>query len=108
MELTRRELFSAKHDKHHNVKEIDGETILPVAHITYQYTASDGELHSVLVIKDGITGEMFRSEVKAFIDKFMTYLEDFGDMPDEERPAIRISCRESKKGNKYANFDLVD
>ena len=69
---------------------------------------AEGKLHSVLVIKDGKTGKMFKTEVAAFIEKFLNYLESFGDLPDEEKPDILISCRVSKKGNKYANFDLVE
>lgn len=108
MELTRAEIFKAMNDSHRNVKEIDGETIQPVAFHTHQYLDADGKQHSVLVIKDGLTGEMFKTEVMAFIEKFMSYDEAFGTMPDEEKPAIRISCKVSKKGNKYANFELVD
>lgn len=107
-ELTRKEIFSATNDRHTNVKDIVGQVISPVACHTHQYADQDGKLHSVLVIKDGKTGKMFKTEVQAFIDKFMAYQEAFGDLPDEEKPDIRIACRVSKKNNKYANFDLVD
>lgn len=108
MELTRVELFSAMNDRHTNIKDMDGQIISPVAHNTHQYSDAEGKLHSVLVIKDGKTGKMFKTEVAAFIEKFLNYLESFGDLPDEEKPDILISCRVSKKGNKYANFDLVE
>lgn len=108
MELTRAEVFKAMNDTHRNVKDIDGQEILPVAQHTHSYLDAEGKNHSVLVIKDGITGEMVKTEVLAFIEKFNSYLEAFGTLPDEEKPRIRISCKVSKKGNKYANFELVD
>lgn len=108
MELTRAEIFKAMNDTHRNVKEIDGQEILPVAFHTHQYLDADGKQHSVLVIKDGRSGEMFKTEVMAFIEKFMSYDEAFGSLPDEEKPSIRIACKISKKNNKYANFELVD
>lgn len=108
MELTRSEIFSAMNDRHTNVKEIDGQVLLPVAQHTHTYMDAEGKQHSVLVIKDGITGQLFKTEVQAFIDKYMSYLESFGDLPDEEKPKIVIACRISKKNNKYANFDLVN
>ena len=108
MELTRSEIFSAMNDKHLNIKEIDGEIILPVAYHAHEYTGSDGKIHNVLVIKDGISGVMYRTEVRAFIEKFMSYIESFGDLPDEEKPRIKIACRISKQNNKYVNFDLAN
>ena len=59
-------------------------------------------------IKDGKTGNMFRTEVKAFIEKFMAYDEAFGTLPDEEKPDIVIQIQTSKKGNRYVNFDVLD
>lgn len=108
MELTRAEIFKAMNDSHKNVKDIDGQEIHPVAYHTHNYLDTEGKQHAVLVIKDGITGEMFKTEVMAFIEKFNSYLEAFETLPDEEKPRIRIACKVSKKGNKYANFDLVD
>ena len=107
MELTRAEIFNAVNGTHPNVKEIDGQEILPVAFHTHNYNDADGKQHSVLVIKDGKTGTMYKTEVQAFIDKFMSYDEAFGTLPDAEKPEIRICCKISKKGNKYANFELV-
>lgn len=108
MELTRSEIFSAMCDRLTNVKDIDGQILLPVAQHTHTYTDADGKLHSVLVIKDGITGNMYKTEVQAFIDKYASYLESFGDLPDDEKPKIQIALRVSKKNNKYVNFDLVN
>lgn len=107
-ELTRAEIFNAVNGSHVNVKEIDGQEILPVAFHTHQYLDTDGKQHHVLVIKDGETDEFYKTEVMAFIEKFMSYDEAFGTLPDEEKPKIRICCKVSKKGNKYANFELVD
>ena len=107
-ELTRKEIFSATNDRHTNVKDIDGQVISPVACHTHQYADQDGKLHSVLVIKDGKTGKMFKTEVKAFIEKFLKYNESFGADPDDEKPEIVIKINTSKAGNRYVNFDLAD
>ena len=107
MELTRIEKFSALNDKLPNVKEMEDQEILPVACLTRNYTDSNDKEHKVLVIKDGKSGKLFKTEVTAFIDKFTAYLETFGDLEDEEKPAIKITCPTSKAGNKYVNFELV-
>lgn len=107
MELTRTELFKAMNDKHTNLKDCEGMIISPVAVHTHTYTASDGSEHAVLVIKNGKDGEFYKTEVKAFIEKFLKYQEAFGDCSDEEKPEIKIVMNVSKKGNKYVNFDLV-
>lgn len=107
MELTRTELFKAMNDKHTNLKDCEGMIISPVAVHTHTYTASDGTEHAVLVIKNGKDGEFYKTEVKAFIEKFLKYQEAFGDCSDEEKPEIKIVMNVSKKGNKYVNFDLV-
>lgn len=103
MELTKMELFKAMNDRHPNLKECEGQIISPVAHHTHQYSDADGKLHSVLVIKDGKTGEMYKTEVQAFIDKFLKYDEVFGD----QKPDIVITINTSKKNNRYVNFDLI-
>ena len=108
MELTRAELFKAMNDKHENLKDCEGMILAPVAVHTHTYTASDGSEHSVLVIKNGKDNKFYKTEVKAFIEKFMKYMEAFGDLPDEEKPDIVIVLNQSKKGNKYVNFDLVN
>ena len=51
---------------------------------------------------------MYKTEVKAFIQKFMQYLEAFGDEADESKPDIIITLNTSKKNNKYVNFDLIE
>lgn len=108
MELTGRELFKAMNDKHENLKECEGQIISPVAYHTHTYTGTDGKEHSVLVIKDGKTGKMYKTEVKAFIEKFMKYDESFGADPDDQKPDIVIIINTSKAGNRYVNFDLAD
>ena len=108
MELTKMELFKAMNDKHTNLKDCEGLIISPVAHHTHTYSDADGNEHSVLVIKNGKDGQMYKTEVSAFIEKFIKYLEAFGDEPDESKPDIVIVINTSKKGNKYVNFDLVN
>ncbi len=108
MELTRTELFKAMNDKHTNLKDCEGMIVSPVAVHTHTYTASDGSEHSVLVIKNGKDGQFYKTEVKAFIEKFMKYMEAFGDCPDDEKPDICIVINQSKKGNKYVNFELME
>lgn len=107
MELTPVEKFRAINgDGITNVKECEGLVISPVAFHTHSYTDQDGKEHSVLVIKDGKTGEMYKTEVQAFIKKFLAYDESFGSLPENEKPEIVIVLKESKKGNKYVNFDV--
>ena len=108
MELTKMELFKAMNDKHTNLKDCEGMIISPVAYHTHQYADADGKVHSVLVIKNGKDGKMYKTEVQAFIEKFLKYDEAFGESSDEEKPEIVIVLNTSKKGNKYVNFDLVD
>lgn len=108
MELSAIELFKAMNGKHRNLKDCEGLIIKPVAFHTHTYDDASGKTHAVLVIKDGMTGEFFRTEVKAFIDKFMKYDEAFGSLADEEKPDIVIIINVSKMGNKYVNFDLAN
>ena len=108
MELTPMQLFKAMNDKHINLKDCEGLIIKPVAVHTHTYTAQDGTEHSVLVILNGNDKQFYKTEVKAFIEKFMKYMESFGALPDEEKPEITIILNQSKKGNTYVNFDLVD
>ena len=106
MELTKMELFKAMNDKHTNLKDCEGMIISPVAVHTHTYTSSDGIEHTVLVIKNGKDGKFYKTEVKAFIEKFLKYEEAFGSDPDDEKPEIVIVMNVSKKGNRYVNFDL--
>ena len=108
MELTKMELFKAKNDKHTNLRDCEGMIISPVATHTHTYSDAEGKLHSVLVIKNGKDGKMYKTEVSAFIEKFMKYEEAFGEEADENKPEIVIVLNKSKKGNTYVNFDLVE
>ena len=50
---------------------------------------------------------MYKTEVSAFIEKFLKYDEAFGSEPDDQKPDIVIQINTSKKGNRYVNFDLI-
>lgn len=106
-ELNAFELFSAMNDKHTNLKDCEGMTLSPIGVHTHTYTANDGSEHQVLVIKNGKDGKFYKTEVKAFIEKFLKYMEAFGGMPDDQKPDIVIAMNVSKKGNKYVNFELL-
>ena len=109
MEFTRIEKFRALNSRDvANVKDCDGEVLRPVAYLTNEYEDEEGKTHNVLVIKDGKSGAMYRTEVKAFIQKFLAYDDVFGSMADDEKPEILIQLQQSKKGNKYVTFDVVD
>ena len=108
MELTGIQKFKAMNDKHTNLRDCEGLLIAPVAFHTHQYQDADGKDHTVLVIYNGLDQTMYKTEVMAFIEKFMKYDESFGTMPDEEKPKIQIVINISKKGNRYVNFELVE
>ena len=109
MELTARELFRAKNgDGVENVRDCEGQILRPVAFTTKKYIGQDEKEHEVLIIKDGKSGGMFKTEVRAFIEKYRDYEESFGDCLDDEKPEIVIILNKSKKGNTYVNFDLAD
>lgn len=108
-ELTSKELFRAKNgDGVENVRDCEGQIIRPIAFTTKHYIGQDEKEHEVLIFKDGKTGGMFKTEVKAFIEKFRDYVDSFGDEPDDDKPEIVIILNKSKKGNTYVNFDLAD
>ena len=109
MELTRVEIFRAMNGRDvQNVKELEGQYIVPVAYHTHEYEDMEGKTHNVLVLKDGKTGNLCKTEVKAFIQKFLAYDEAFGTLADNEKPEMLIKPVVSKKGNKYIDFDVVD
>jgi len=108
MELTGIQKFKAMNDKHSNLRDCEGMVIAPVAFHTHSYEDSDQKQHTVLVILNGKDNKMYKTEVQAFIDKFLKYDESFGDLPDEEKPDIKVILNTSKKGNKYVNFELVE
>lgn len=109
MELTRIEIFRAMNNQGvTNVKEAEGQILKPVAYHSHEYEDSDGRSHNVLVFKDGKSGNLYKSETQNFIKKFLAYDEAFGSLSDDEKPEIIITLKESKKGNRYSNFDVVD
>lgn len=108
MELTGVQLFKAMNDKHTNLKDCEGMIIKPIASHTHTYTGRDNTEHAVLVILNGKDGKMYKTEVKAFIEKFLKYQESFGNLPDDELPEIVVTITTSQKGNKYVNFDLME
>ena len=108
-ELTARELVRAKNgDGVENVRDCEGEILRPVAFTTKQYIGRDEKEHSVLIFKDGKNGGMYKTEVRAFIEKFKDYMDSFGEVPDEEKPEIVIILTKSQKGNTYVTFDLAE
>lgn len=109
MNLTPVEVFKAMNGSGLvNIKECEGQNILPVAFHTHQYESQDGKEHTVLVIKNGIDGKLYKTEVQAFLKKFLSYDEAFGGLPDDQKPQIVIQLTTSKKGNKYVTFDVLD
>ena len=108
MELTAIQKFRAMNDRHTNLKDCEGMIIKPVAFHTHNYEDNNGKVHQVLVIFNGKDGKMYKTEVAAFIEKFMAYDEAFGNEPDEKKPEIVITLKTSKAQNKYVNFDLVE
>lgn len=109
MELTRTEIFRAMNSMDvTNIKDCEGMILLPVASHTHTYEDADGKEHNVLVIKDGKSGSLYKTEVQAFIKKYLSYEEAFGSLADNEKPVLVISMKVSKKGNKYVNFDIQD
>lgn len=109
MEFTRVEIFKAMNGQGiQNVKECEGLLIKPVGFHTHTYESQDGKEHSVLVIKNGLDGLLYKTEVQAFIKKFMAYDEAFGSLPDDDKPALVVQMETSKKGNKYVTFDVQE
>ena len=109
MELTRIEVFRAMNAMDvPNVRDCEGMLILPVASHTHSYEDQEGKEHAVLVIKDGKTGSLYKTEVQAFIKKYLSYEEAFGTLPDEEKPLMLIKLTVSKRGNTYVTFDIQD
>lgn len=108
MEMTGIQKFKALNDKLPNFKDCEGLIVKPIAFITSNYEGQDGKLHTKLVILNGNDKQMYKTEVKAFIEKFMQYDESFSDVPDDEKPELVITIKTSKAGNKYVSFDLVE
>lgn len=108
MEFTGIQKFKAINDKHTNLKECEGMIIKPIGFHTHNYEDNNGKQHKVLVIYNGKDGQMYKTEVMAFIEKFMAYDDAFGSLADDDKPEICIKLNTSKAGNRYVNFDIVE
>ena len=95
-----------------NLKELINRRVKPMKWEFSDYTDSDGEIHTVLAMEletdDPKINGIYRTEVKAFIEKFRVYMDVFGNVPIEERPLIMITGVKSQRGNPYINFDIVE
>ena len=87
-----------------NLKDIIGERVKPIAELEHEYQDAQGELHTVLTIMLS-DKRCFRTEVRAFIENYHDFVESFGE---DERPDIMITGKDSKRGNKYINFEVVE
>ncbi|MBO5869658.1 MAG: hypothetical protein J6Q89_02805 [Clostridia bacterium] len=94
-----------------NLKELIKQTVKPLKWEFSDYIDSDGEKHNVLAMEletsEGKRG-IYRTEVRAFIEKFNIYNDVFGTEPVEDRPAIVITGVKSQRGNPYINFEIVE
>lgn len=88
-----------------NIKELAGQKVIPDKYAVSEYTDEKGETHKVLAIRF-TDGKYYRTEVTAFIDTFMDYWNMFGE--DDDKPAIEIITKNSKRGNPYVNFVIAD
>lgn len=73
-----------------------------------EYVDVDGTYHNVLSLAIADSKDIYRTEVRAFIEKFKAYIDVFGECPVEERPCIKITGKTSKKRNEYISFEIVD
>ena len=91
-----------------NIKAHIGETLTVIDWEFTQYNdVNDGSYHNVLALKIS-DGNIYRTEVGAFKDKFQKYVEVFGDEKPEDRPRLKIIGRKSKKNNDYVSFVCLD
>ncbi len=91
-----------------NLKSHIGESLRVDKWEFSEYVDADGAYHNVLAIKIANTGEILRTEVSAFIEKFKEYIEAFGEEKLEDRPLVKITGKKSKKNNEYISFEIVD
>ncbi len=91
-----------------NLKTHIGEVLQIEKWETSEYVDADGVPHSVLSLSIYGTGDIYRTEVRAFIEKFRTYIDVFGECEINERPFIKITGKTSKKRNEYISFEIVD
>lgn len=91
-----------------NLKSHIGEILIVEKWEVSEYVDEDGALHNVLALAVKDSKEYLRTEVKAFIEKFRKYVDVFGDEAIDDRPAIKITGKQSRKKNDYISFDIVD
>lgn len=91
-----------------NLKSHIGEVIKVEKCEFSEYTDADGKYHRVLALSLADSKDIYRTEVSAFIDKFRVYWEVFEDAPVQDRPALKIIGKTSKKRNEYISFEIVD
>lgn len=91
-----------------NLKTHIGETLKVDKWESTEYVDADGVYHNVLALSVVPSGDIYRTEVKAFIEKFRTYADVFGDVPVDERPLIKITGKTSRKKNEYISFEICD
>lgn len=92
----------------HNLKSHIGEVLKIDKWELTEYIDADGTYHNVLAVAIYGTKDIYRTEVKAFLEKFKTYIDVFGEAPVDERPYIKITGKTSKKKNDYISFEIVD
>lgn len=92
-----------------NIKELIGKQVKPIKWEFTKYEDAEGETHVVLAIDLAVDGQrdIYRTETQAFITKFEVYIDVFGDESEDERPLIEITGKNSKRGNKYVNFEVI-
>ena len=91
-----------------NLKTHIGEVLAVEKWESSEYVDADGVAHCVLSLSIHGTGDILRTEVRAFIEKFRTYIDIFGEEPVDKRPRIKITGKTSKKRNEYISFEITD
>lgn len=91
-----------------NLKTHIGEILQVATWEISEYSDVDGNYHRVLALSVIGTSDFYRTEVAAFIEKFQTYIDVFGNEPLEDRPRIKITGKTSKRKNEYISFEIVD
>lgn len=91
-----------------NLKSHIGEILKVERWETSEYVDVGGVYHNVLALSISGTKDILRTEVKAFIEKFNSYVSVFGEESIEDRPLIKITGKTSKNRNEYISFEIVD
>ena len=91
-----------------NLKSRIGQVLKVQSWETSEYVDVDGVPHTVLALALCGSGEIVRTEVRAFIEKFRAYVDVFGSEEPDDRPLIKIVPATSKKRNEFILFELCD